>query len=455
MSHPLTSDTLQSKLDELFEMERLALERLIASGAYLFLDATSPNQPRRKCESINGDHSVYRVDIKGVQIYLDEMDRVAERFSNLNLNGYFPSENEIPHPKADLRFLEIVGENDFPLECDEMWKLTSRSSIDLFHTKFTSPTILFFEGRNNLLSMNGVHSLKSFEILVNDSLHIDIDLTHARFDGELIIGSHPARTGRASVTFNSSSADICRFLCGRLTFNTPKFTGTSFRDKAEFHNISFEEYADFRRVKLSNGALFDRCDFSRAPDFHDAELHQNTVFQKCNFETKKCSVVDVSSFRLLKVHYGKMRDTKHELNFYALEHRAERISTKNGIMVSILSWLYDEVSEYGASIEKTVFTFIYWNLDFFLIFLWVTSSQRDSQLIKVSNETLSTYPALMLTFQNIFNPLALFSGKSLVSVNNLAVYMASLLQGLGSIAILALMLFAIRGRFRKGSSSES
>lgn len=80
-----------------------------------------------------------------------------------------------------------------------------------------------------------------------------------------------------------------------------------------------------------------------------------------------------------------------------------------------------------------------------------------SRIIDAVSRTtiLSDNPWLALGLQNALNPIALLSEKALATTASGWVFILSLIQSVGSLSILALLLFAIRGNFQKGSGSSS
>jgi hypothetical protein len=255
------------------------------------------------------------------------------------------------------------------------------------------------------------------------------------------------------VKFNSSfdviDCELHRFLVSSSIFEGP----------ANFKNCYFySPQANFLNSKFKQPADFESCTFAEAPDFHGAELHQSTRFKFCTFIAAgsifkpHCNFTDVASYRVLKSHFNKQKDSRQEIFFYALEQRAERFLLEGDSAEKLLSWSHDLISSYGQSLSKSFLWFFAWN---FLIFNSVYLLFFAGSLSLKAGSPFENVSWFALALQNAFNPLALFSDKGVIEIHSKFLYFLSLFQALGSIGILALILLSIRAKFRKGSSSES
>lgn len=456
MDDDTNTESLEGFLDEISLKVRAAQTELLSGGIYAYSCAPSvaPNQRQRLSEAAgNTDQKVYRVDVKHIQIYLDKVGALVDQFKRT-----VPPYLEMAPPEADLRFLELMADLEFPCEDEVIYKITAKCPINFAYSKIKCSVELVVLQHAYSLDVTHTRFECPFEIQISSNLHLDIFGEQVGFSEAITVKGHNDKQipSSSSLSINAQIATFSKSLLFQdLRVVNAIFLRTTFNKKAEFFRTQFDGVANFRGTEFIEGVLFENCIFLKAPDFHESKLPQDTSFLNCYFDTSTSSMIDMAAFRVLKAHFGKMRDAKHELVFYALEHRAERRNSESDIAVLMLSWLYDEVSEYGASIERAIFIFVWWNVDFFLFFFNATATLNNNQLITVKNEVLSSYPALILMLQNIFNPLALFSEKQLVVVNSVWFYVASLIQSVGSIGILALMFLAIRSRFRKGSSSDS
>jgi hypothetical protein len=452
MSEARNSDTstLDAQLSKFHEMERAAQSALLHDAQFLYMSAPPIDQPKRIAEIDDGQpyHKVYKVSITGVQKYLDDIGEIIEKHSQLFSLISYP-----PPFEADLRSFEVCSSFNVAQEENIPYEIVARCPINFSHSKFKAPIKLVILGGATSINFSNTTFERYVEVNVKNGPRLDMVVDGAAFDDVFVLNGD-RKTSHTAFAISANTSRIKSFMGIDAIFSMALFQGAKFADKALFQNCQFMLSAKFINSQFSAGALFFGCSFLKAPDFHGVDLHQDTAFQKCNFDVSTSVIDDVASFRVLKAHFAKMRDSKHELMFHALEQRTERLTSENDLLVSFISRLYDEISEYGASIGRTVKFFFLWNIIFLLIFHFAATLD-NGRLIEVKNETLNAYPPLFLALQNAFNPLALFSEKQLVSVNSIAVYTASLFQSLGSIVILALMLLAIRGRFRKGSGSDN
>jgi len=248
------------------------------------------------------------------------------------------------------------------------------------------------------------------------------------------------------------------FIAGNTIFRVNDFLSCDFRGGAIFLSCHFvDQPVRFLNSTFPKPLAFLLTDFNKAPDFHGVKFHPNTKFKDCRFVAagslfgSSCTPADVASYRVLKGHFSQQKDSRQEIVFYALEQRAERSVGTSDPVETALSWFQDAVCGYGQSLSRAVIVFALWNGIFGAIFQMLPGSFLSVK----SKGSIADYPGVALSLQNAFNPLALFSDKGLVELHSLWMYSASLIQALGSIGIVALIILTIRGKFRKGSSSES
>ncbi|SDN54280.1 pentapeptide repeat-containing protein [Polaromonas sp. JS666] len=288
--------------------------------------------------------------------------------------------------------------------------------------------------------------------------------------------SHKCILDWTASTPSSIAADVSIAGCviERMTFDRRTFEGAfraietkfrridllscHFQGLATFGNCEFiEEPIRFLNSTFSKPLIFSSSNFEKAPDFHGVKFHPNTRFRACRFTAagslfkSSCTPADVASYRVLKAHFGQQKDSRQEIVFYALEQRSERSVATGDPVETALSWFQDAVCGYGQTLSRAILVFILWNAVFGAVFQMLPNAFLSVK----SQGSIADYPGVALSLQNAFNPLALFSDKGLVELHSLWMYSASLIQALGSIGIVALIILTIRGKFRKGSSSES
>lgn len=212
--------------------------------------------------------------------------------------------------------------------------------------------------------------------------------------------------------------------------------------------------ARFSNAEFHSGWLIGESEFEAPPDFFGVKMdRQHTRFRRCKFTKAgsfwrpKCGALDVVRYRHLRSHFARCKDSYLEGLFYTLEMRGHRLTGVASIFERAISWLYDAVADYGNSVARPALFFLGQILFFFVFYKVV--GQVTAQGV------FSRFPELGLVLQNSFNPLALFTEKGIAIPGTLVTYAASLLQATISVALIALFLIALRGKFRRGGGSEA
>lgn len=178
-----------------------------------------------------------------------------------------------------------------------------------------------------------------------------------------------------------------------------------------------------------------------------------TAFTDCRFQAAgrlvgaECTPDDVANYRYLRGHFSRAKDFHHENLFYCLEQRGHRILSESSLFDRLLSFAYDALGDYGNSVGRPLGIFVI-QIMFFSGLFWFFGGA-------VGKGVLLDYSAIGLSLQNSFNPIGLFSEKSLVSINSVTMYGLSLLQAIFSVVLIALMLIGIRSRFKKSGGESS
>lgn len=256
----------------------------------------------------------------------------------------------------------------------------------------------------------------------------------------------------AGVVFNgrveiSSGLDITHLdLSGARCNERFSMTTCSIRGRLQFVGTEFLK-----------DATFVYCDFQHPPNLHNAVFRRRMAFDGCDFTAasklfgSSCRHEDIDAYRTLRTHFAKLRNSRMEGVFFALEQRAERVLVHEDLVDLSLSWCFDVLSGYGQSTTRIAGCFIGWNAMFALLYRLLFHD-----VLSAKSEPFRDWPALSFALQNAFNPLALFSEKNLVSVHSIACFMLALVQALGSLSILTVFILTIRTRFRRGGGgSES
>ena len=243
---------------------------------------------------------------------------------------------------------------------------------------------------------------------------------------------------------------------GRFEIQSFNFTGATLQDEISVDHCIFSSSAEFIGAEFHKNVQFKRCTFLHPPNLHNATYKRHLIFESCTFEAanslfnSKCELQDIDAYRVLRLHYAKLKNGRMESLFFAHEQRGERSLGHSDPVDKFLSWCFDLVSNYGQSTSRIAASFALWNIMFTLIY----SALFSGELV-AKTEPFTSWLAMSFTLQNAFNPLALFSEKNLVSTKSFFCFELALMQALGSIAIFTIFLLTIRTRFRRGGNSES
>lgn len=294
------------------------------------------------------------------------------------------------------------------------------------------------------------------------------------------------------------------------------FGRTKFNEGATFKCATFWNTAKFDTCTFGAQLDLKGCRFYGAPRFHGATLPpvvnlSGTQFHavsraaraKTNekrdalygkiWPAERWTPEDRDAFATLKRLMSEARFQPYEAMFFEYQLRAQRYAEYfpidrfgkdrvwrlSELVLFGISAFYDKVSRYGRSPTRALGAFLIWNTAFFSVFhflqiaghrIWERQycvadvclgfpcGKRVATILSGSTHpasgALQEYPALALTLQNIFTPLALFSDKPLVRVEYLSIFGISLIQALGSLCILTLLILAIRGTFQKSGGSS-
>jgi hypothetical protein len=418
-----------------------------------------------------GNTQVIKIPVADVVLYLEHLHELVR------LIAYYkwPDDKQKPIITADLRGIIVIGDLKAQL---------NGITVLLHSTNFEGKFAASIQGEVSL-AFEATRLQKSMTLVVNPGATTRIRATGSSVWPPSNILIRGKQTGSSSLPRISFDADTPQTFQGRVRFQNceifhMQLAACAFDGKVKLEQcrlsfidlrgaifnagveISRCEFFEKRRPQFVNSVFkqptsFFYCTFQNAPAFDGALLHQDTRFFGCQFQAAggllkaKCNSGDAAAYRVLKSHFGKHKDSRQELAFYALEQRAERYLGKGDGVEGLLSWLHDLISSYGQSLTRVCLWFVLWNTGFAL-------GYQQLALCFLSTKAQGPFEGLAgvaLALQNAFNPLALFSEKGLVEIKSWWLYGASLLQALISIGILALVLLTIRAKFRKGSSSES
>ena len=232
------------------------------------------------------------------------------------------------------------------------------------------------------------------------------------------------------------------------------FENTEFKKTCSFQDTIFHAVTSFNNSIFHDSTSFIGAHFSKAPKFHETKLHGDTSFRGATFSRTKTDN-DYEAYRRLRELMHNMKASLQEGEFFVYEQRTLRnlqfVGARKKYRLSLeasVSWLYDVICRYGQSIGRPLFWLLFINVGFAGIFYFACDGSIIHDKI---TEIGRVPPAIGLTLQNLFNPFGLF-GKALpFGYGAPWVVYASIIQSLLSLIIIALVLVAVRRRFRKGT----
>jgi uncharacterized protein YjbI with pentapeptide repeats len=212
-----------------------------------------------------------------------------------------------------------------------------------------------------------------------------------------------------------------------------------------FRQISFAGREFHGEVKFTNRRFLDKTSFKGtvfhvAPEFHNCALHQDTDFSDPNFRDTKSDHA-ARAYRTLKLAMERVRARQEEAGFYALEQKSLCEQENTPWWVKRLSELYETTSEFGRSASRPFLWFVWLQAIAFWGYYNLTDRFQDKPA-----------EALRFTFAQVARPFMALSPGSGGGNNELSAGIA-LLAGLHSflsLALIALLLLALRWRFRRG-----
>lgn len=231
--------------------------------------------------------------------------------------------------------------------------------------------------------------------------------------------------------------------------------GALVRGDAEFRRVKFFVRANFQKAEFGGRTSFDDSEFHCAPEFFGATLFPDTTFQKAKFLVFKGESEYAAYRELRHLSHNMLKSSQDESRFFAYEQRAlanVQVKTKGKQFEGYLSKLYGLASDYGQSIFRPLGTLIGASVFFAVIYEIIPGAiVVADEAAKASAWHLRTPRSLGLALQNLFQPFAIFGkGQAYIPSSGLVVAL-SVVQTLLSLVLFALLVLAIRRRFRKGS----
>jgi hypothetical protein len=317
-----------------------------------------------------------------------------------------------------------------------------------------------------------------FEVDLCDCALDYISIQRAYITGNRVsVGSVILRKSGGKVALRGST--LTDLICMDVPLLQLDLQDSTISNEFKLWNITAREALNLQRFQCTGRAAFEGCTFHEVPNVHGAVFPSDTVFIGCRFGFPRNprswrrpapSIKTAENYRALRMSMKSAGAGLEEMRFFALEMR-ERRRIKNHPTLSasckvsrtdrMISLLYDLISCYGTSIGRALSAFALWNCIFLAIFFafgqigLISAPNKPpmcsgTQGVPAIENVLLTYPAVGYTLQNIINPSATVSKSGLMPIGSGPVLVLSIIQSLGSLAIVAMLLLAIRGKFQRG-----
>lgn len=426
-------------------LEKHEIESQLAVAAEALADAgvQMAESMHLDCMRADGTGNVRRLHLNPgpVMRYLERISEIANRSraTNWSKAGY-----KRPDIFADLRFLTIDGDLDLTIDVPVL--------LDYSHVVGTLRLSV-----TNLCDRFDANQSRLNELVID--LELDADRQASRFNLNLVesesksIDMVSAKGNMRGAYINLTKAKVGVLDISDLKIRNIRADGCTFNETMSMHRCKIS-VSRFAHCSFSDGWKFWSCSFFNAPNFTDAKMdRQYTEFFDCQFTSagklfgSDCSIDDVAKYRYLRGHFARSKDTYQENLFYCLEQRGLRIAGGSSMFDRLLSFLYDALGDYGNSVGRPLGIFAGQIFLFAVIFYLIGGA--------IGKGVFLEHPAIGLSLQNSFNPIGLFSEKSMISIERVEVYGLALLQAIFSIVLIALMLIGIRSRFKKGGGGET
>ncbi|MBO6520919.1 MAG: pentapeptide repeat-containing protein [Rhodospirillales bacterium] len=236
------------------------------------------------------------------------------------------------------------------------------------------------------------------------------------------------------------------------------FRNCTFDSIVDFRNAIFHRNAFFNSAAFNKEAMFSNCEFGamtkfrnarfmRPPKFHNASLHHDTDFVGAYFEPTKTDDA-ARTYRVLKLAMEETRARDDEADFHAIELKIREALPTTPRAVRWVSQLYGFGSDYGRRIERPILLLIGVIALFTLIFLVI--SGYDGQHSTVSAFQFSMLQIVRPFFILIPGAEASYGdwARELLTAYPLLVRLIALTQSVLAITLIALLLLAVRRKFR-------
>lgn len=380
---------------------------------------------------------------------------------------------------------------DYATEYTKKWKSIPKQQ------KEDSKHILFIDCRGLYIS-----SLPDFSYAERDNIRefAPIQFDYSVFDGCCLLFNNKIFRGYAHF-FKTKFHGDAHF--EQAQFNgEANFDHAAFSRDALFSECLFKSTKSslFQQTTFSKRVDFSNASFNRVPLFHETKLPQASSFHGAKFNKSGNGLSqqdihqEVIASRTLRQIAASYKSQQDEAMFFALEQRYYRKdclalrlvwhkesmksclqgqqglkdlslldtwkhwnywSIRRNLIEWLISGLYDWVSEYGSNPNQAVLRLININaVAFLLYYAFFTFGDSDFYLSESASQLAQQYPTFFFTLQNLLNPSAIVSYKTMVVANNLFIAILAIIQFFSTYIILILAALAIRTKFQKGGGGD-
>ncbi len=325
-----------------------------------------------------------------------------------------------------------------------------KERVDQKHAQTGSAGWTKFEGVSFPRSSDG--SLQHY------IFHGVVDLRRCSFAADVkLILDGDGDVDLANSLFAGSANFECKGEGKRLNCTNVRFVGDLSVEflkcesgKGDFCHCNFESTVSVSGTKQLAGLYFNKCKFDSAPKFRVGDqLPQKTSFDEAKFEFPP---QDEWAFRAIRNLFSENRAREDEGRFYAYEKRCHRrnLRPRRKIFTRFVSWIYDVTSMYGLRYERALICFLIVQVLFGLIYAWISDRLSNIGGGYDSHIVGFTLAQLVKPFELFGSKLTLQDTYSIVRPEQLGLWQClTLLQSLLSIVLIAMLLIAIRWRFRR------
>lgn len=221
----------------------------------------------------------------------------------------------------------------------------------------------------------------------------------------------------------------------------------------EIWGISFVN-CKFNSSTFENRIFTAKTDFSssvfyKAPLFHGCKFHQHTIFPEQKNFKETSSMEAAHAYRTIYLEMINLKSRDYVNMFYALMQKSERNSGTQPRSIRVASWLYEKTTTYGQSILKPIVLLIILTFFFGVVYALLTSPYYD---LSSSINWNIVGNSMDTSIQQIVKPFSYYT-ESLAEKNTIQhpiiFKIATLIQSISSLSLIALLLLSLRWKFKK------